>query len=190
MCTTKEPTAESLRLNKREMFDGMRAYHQSEISHASHAITLLLAIAGAAGAVVVAILFPKEPLAHLTAIAWGLFVVVSVFAFSVAITAHLKISSDHNTYAQYGQQYVLTSTLLGFYDSVSIDGVERPIKTNKALGEGTGFRKTQWIIWVVAAELIVLSLLFACYAPNFAAAAGAPALSATDVVCPKPVAQG
>lgn len=50
MNTTNVPNDEALRENKREMFDGMRAraYHQSEISHTNHAITMLLAVAAGA----------------------------------------------------------------------------------------------------------------------------------------------
>ncbi|MGV6818648.1 MAG: hypothetical protein ACWA44_15440 [Thiotrichales bacterium] len=46
MTNSIEQDLDSLRENKREMFDGMRAYHQSEISHSNHAITMLLALLG------------------------------------------------------------------------------------------------------------------------------------------------
>lgn len=60
------------RENKRECVDGMRACHQSEISHANHAITMLLVMSAAVGAVVVAILIPEKPPVHVHEIAWGL----------------------------------------------------------------------------------------------------------------------
>jgi hypothetical protein len=50
-----KPSMSDLAKNKREMFDGMRACHESEIHHANHAITMLLAIAAAVGAVVLAL---------------------------------------------------------------------------------------------------------------------------------------
>lgn len=149
------------------MFDGMRAYHQSEISHSHHAITMLLAIAGAAGAVVLAMLFPEKAPEHLTEIAWGLVIVVTVLALTVAFTTHVKINSDHETYEAYGKQYVLTSQLLGFYEEVEIEGSKTRIKTEKNTGQGKGYRKTQIIIWAFAAEITLLTFLFALFSDYF-----------------------
>jgi hypothetical protein len=89
---TKQPNEESLRENKREMFDGMRAYHQSEISHANHAITMLLGIAAAVGAAILAMLFPEKIPEHLTEIAWGLFFVVAILSLTIAFTSCFKIT--------------------------------------------------------------------------------------------------
>lgn len=161
MDTSNTPDAESLRDNKREMFDAMRAYHQSEISHANHAVTMLVAIAGAAGAVVLAMLFPEEPPRHISEIAWGLWFAVSALAFTVGMTTHLKISADHKVYENFGVEYVKTSQLLGFYHKVEIDGKEVSLKISKTIGQGKGYRRTQWIIWSFVALLIVLTLLFA-----------------------------
>lgn len=148
--------------NKREMFDGMRAYHQSEISHANHAITMLLAIAGAAGAVVSAILFSEHlvsqhPLIDITKIAWGLFITVAVLALTIATTVHIKISGDHDAYAAFGKEYVETSKRLGFYTEPD------KIKTDDKIGESKGYRRTQKIIWSFAIVLIVLTLVFAVF---------------------------
>lgn len=162
----EKPTPSDLAENKREMFDGMRAYHQSEINHANHAITMLLAIAGAAGAAALAILFPQTPPTHMTEIAWGLWITVAVFAFTIAVTAHIKINGDHATYANFGAEYVKTSRLLGFYDkSLPSDGLEEKtsIKTNLNIGQGKGYRRTQIIIWAFAGVLVVLTFLFAVF---------------------------
>jgi hypothetical protein len=157
----------SYEANKREMFDGMRAYHQSEISHSNHAITMLLAIAGAAGAVVLAILFPKEAPYNIVQIAWGLFVVVAVLSLTIAWTTHLKISADHATYEAYGDQYVKTSELLGFYDEVEFGEKKVTLKTSRDIGKGKGYRKTQKIIWSFAVEITALALLFAMFSCHF-----------------------
>lgn len=163
-----QPDKDALRENKREMFDGMRAYHQSEISHSNHAISILLAIAGAAGAAVLAMLFPENPPVHLTEIAWGLFVVVAVLSFTVALTSHLKISSDHERYKDYGTQYMTTGKVLGFFDEqVQINGQTLKINTRENIGKGKGYRKTQAIIWSFAAELIFLAFLFAMFSCYF-----------------------
>ena len=151
----------TLEANKREMSDGMRAYHQSEISHSNHAITMLLGVAAAAGAIVLAILFPQRTPDHIVGIAWGLFVSVAILSLTIAITTHLKISADHASYEKYGKEYVRTSTALGLYDDVDANGVKITVKENKHIGEGTGYRKTQTIIWAFTCEITLLTLVFA-----------------------------
>lgn len=153
----QQPTQSQLEQNKREMFDGMRAYHESEISHANNAITMLLAIAGGAGAVVLAILFPHDPPAHIREIAFGLFLFVLLLGLIVAWSTHSKISADHARYAEFGAEYVATSKLLGFYSS--------GLKTHENIGQGKGYRKTQIIIWAFASALICLTLGFDFYTP-------------------------
>lgn len=161
MTTLKKPDLDSLRENKREMFDGMRAYHQSEISHANHAITMLLAIAGATGAAILAMLFPEKLPEHLTEIAWGLFFVVLLLSVAVAWTSQCKITSDHSTYEAYGKEYVITSKLLGFYDEIRVNGETKKIKNEEDIGKGKGYQNTQRIIRAFAGLLIILTLLFA-----------------------------
>jgi hypothetical protein len=160
MTGEERPSMSDLSENKREMFDAMRAYHQSEISHANHAITMLLAIGGAAGAVVLAILFPQTAPKHVFEIAWGLWITVSILAVTIAGTAHAKISSDHKVYANFGAEYVKTCELLGFY----ADSATTSIKSNKQIGQGKGYQKTQMIIWCFAAVLSVLTFAFAVLA--------------------------
>jgi hypothetical protein len=159
--------------NKREMFDGMRAYHESEIRHANHAITMLLAIAAAVGAVVLAMLFPQHTPKHISEIAWGLFFITFAFSIAIAVSAHIKITADHRVYASFGREYVKTSTLLGFYKKqVTLDKngkkKKEPLKVSQTIGQGTGYRLTQAVIWAFTGVLIVVTLLFACLAPQLA----------------------
>ncbi len=161
MPTTTSPSEDALRESKRELFDGMRAYHESEISHANHAITMLLAVAAGAGAVVLAILFPQTASPHQNEIAWGLFVVVAVLSVSIAGTAHFKIGADHKIYVNFGAEYVKTSELLGFYAAIQIGNTHEALKKSRAIGQGTGYRKTQAIIWVFAGVVSTLTLAFA-----------------------------
>jgi hypothetical protein len=140
----------------------MRAYHQSEISHANDAITMLLAIAGAAGAVVLAILFPPSPPNHVHQVAWGLFIAVLLFSLAVGGAAHIKIASDHRRYADFGKEYVETCKRLGFYETDERGVVKNTsLKTNLKIGEGQGYQKTQCTIWAFALVLSVLALVFA-----------------------------
>ncbi len=163
------PDVEALRANKREMFDGMRAYHQSELSHANYAITMLLAVAAAAGAVIVAITFPQHPVEHQPEIVWGLVVAVAAITLTISITATSKIGADHATYALYGREYMATCRLLGFYEK-SDD--TKALKTSTTIGQGSGYRKTQQIIWAFAGVLNVLVLAFALMAGTLAVPGG------------------
>lgn len=161
MSIPTQPDDYSLREDMREMFDGMRACHQSEISHTNHAITMLLAIAGAAGATVLAMLIRDNPLAHPTGIAWGLCIVVIFLSGTIAVTSYLKITADHKNYETFGEEYVKVTKLLGFYENVQIKNETIKIKTHENIDQGKGYQKTQWIILGFATEISCFALLFA-----------------------------
>ncbi len=162
------PDKSALIKNKRECFDGMRAYHQSEISHTHHAITMLLSIVAVVSTVAVAILFPERPSPHAAVIAWGLFIAALILGGTVALAAHIKIKRDHRVYATFGTEYMKTAVLLGFYgDSKELpkskDEIpQNAIKQSITIGQGPGYRKTQRIIWSFYGALLVLTLMFAC----------------------------
>lgn len=159
--------------NKREMFDGMRAYHQSEISHANMAITMLLAISGGVGAVIIAILFPDKPPLNATSIGWSVFAFSLIFSLVVTIFAHVKINGDHEIYKNFGMEYVKTCMLLGYYDTeVEFDKkneqgefvqVKEKLKLSREIGQGNGYKRTQKIILSYFAVLNIGTLVFALY---------------------------
>jgi hypothetical protein len=158
--TLSKPTDDALRENKREMFDGMRAYHESEMSHANYGFTALLAVAGADGAVITSLLFAERMPAHALAILWGLFAIVTVLCLVISATTHLKIDPDHEVYANFGAEYVATSQILGFYDPVQVDGKNILLKTNPRIGQGAGYRKTQFMIWGLSIGIAMGTLIF------------------------------
>ncbi len=153
--------------NMRIMFDGMRAYHDSEIHHVNHAITMLLAIAGAAGTVIVTLLFNPGNITtiKLKEIAWGLHIVISTFSFLIAFTTHIKINHDHNIYENFGREYVKTCIFLGLYDKkVRFNFELENIKIDKTIGQGRGYTISQNIVWAFAVALIFFTGFFAaCY---------------------------
>lgn len=153
----RESEVQVLLENKREMFDGMRAYHESEIRHATHAVTMLLGIATAAGWAVTGILGGRWPEAQTAPLAWTTFVAVTVFALVVAITSHVKINNDHRMYAEFGREYVRVSERLGLFEADSRGGA---VKRDTNIGEGAGYRKTQAVIWAFAMALIGLTSVF------------------------------
>lgn len=152
---------DTLRENMRQMFDGMRAYHESEISHANHAITMLVAVGGAAGTGILTLLYPETPPANTSAIAWGLWIAVAVLNCAIAVSSQAKINSDHKVYASFGDEYVKTAVLLGLYETVVVGNDSLSIKTNREIGKGNGYRRTQTIIWSFAGVVTFLTLVFA-----------------------------
>lgn len=166
--TIDKPSIAGLEANKREMFDGMRSYHQSEIQHSNQAITMLLAIAAIVGAVMLAILSLQISTGHAVFVAWGLFFVTFLFSIVISLAVHKKIEADHRLYSAYGREYVKTSILLGFYDK-QVDIFEEesrklePLKISKNIGEGKGYQITQVIIWAFTSILIIVTLSFACF---------------------------
>jgi len=149
---------QTLESNKREMFDAMRAYHASEISHANHAITIILSVAGAANAAAVAILFGDHPTQTPLAIATTLSGIVLPLVLTVALTTHLKINGDHAQYAAHGREYVATCEALDLFEPISAD--HGAIKSNRQVGQGKGYRKTQAIVWAFACLVSAMTLIF------------------------------
>lgn len=147
--------------NKREMFDGMRAYHQSEISHTNNAITILLAIGAAGGAVALALLFPQKAPINATWIAWATAGLVTVLALLIAWATHAKINSDHRTYEKFRSEYMRTSELLGYFKDIRIGDDEESIKKRGTASQGKGYRRTQLIIWSFAGGISLLTIIFA-----------------------------
>lgn len=140
----------------------MRAYHQSEISHANHAITMLLAIASALGAVTLAMLSAGVTINHLHKIAFGQFIVVLILGGTITLTAIAKIGKDHDRYKSFGSEYVRCCKALGFYSNKSEGGEPyslHGIKRSEDVGQGYGYQKSQGIIFGFFAALILLSFL-------------------------------
>jgi hypothetical protein len=157
----------TLRENMRENFDGMRAYHQSEIAHTNHAIAMLVAIAGGVGAVTIALLLPNHPLHHVRTIAWEVFGAVSALALTVALTAHIKIEGDISSYRTIGAEYVRSAMALGLYDELEQGaGQASAIKQVTTIGQGRGYYRTLAIVWSFAAILVLAALGFAITVPS------------------------
>jgi hypothetical protein len=153
-----QETIQTLRDNKREMFDSMRAYHESEISHATNAVTMMLGIVAAVGAGGLAILFPQSPPRHIQAIAWGLLGAEALLTLTIALTAHRKINRDHTRYADSGKEYVTTCRLLGLYSAITVGGKTETIKEDQTIGQGKGYRRTQQTIWTFAVAITLVTI--------------------------------
>ena len=144
----------TLDANKREAFDAMRAYHQSEIEHKSHAISMLTTVLTGVGAVFAAIIIPSAAIANAGAIAFLAAAAASLGSYLVVSSTNTKIGSDHKRYAAFGAEYVNTCRLLGLFDAIQIGDCTITLKTDDKLGQGKGYINTQKILqkfgWFVA----------------------------------------
>ncbi len=141
--------------NKRELFDGMRAYQQSEQVYIKNAVTMLLFISGVVGSFMVKVLL-EDSVADRTATVWILFVVNLLLSFFVSFITHIKVKSDHHIYANFGEEYVRTCRALGFYDQ------ESPvIKRSEKIGSGKGYQYSLFVIWGFSFLSVLLTFFFA-----------------------------
>lgn len=104
------------KLNKREAFDGMRAYHQSEIFHKKDCIDILKSILTSTLAVYGSIigLAYSEKIQHNQALSTALiilfFTVTAVFG--VVWSTNRKIDQDNMRYRKYRDEYKLERLML------------------------------------------------------------------------------
>jgi len=149
----------TLDANKREMFDGMRAYHESELAHKRDAITLLMAILTAVGAVFAALVLGAKPVPNAGVLAAFAALAATLGAFCIAASTNRKIDADHQRYAEFGAEYVRTCELLGLYIIDASDPENTPLKANKRIGQGLGHEKTKSVVRMVALTTAILSWL-------------------------------
>ncbi len=136
----------TLDANKREMFDGMRAYHQSELAHKADAISMLKTILTGVGAVFAGVVVPSTTVPNAAWIAFLTAVAASAGTYLVVAGTNAKIDADHQRYADFGKEYVQTSQLLGLYDEVTSGTHRAVLKTSQTIGQGGGYRHSQHIL--------------------------------------------
>jgi hypothetical protein len=145
--------------NKREAFDGMRAYHQSEISHKQDAITILqtlltstiLIYGGLIGAIIARELDPDFGLAA------GVFLVLLIGAAVILVVAitNKKIDADNGRYRQFRSEYLAERHLLGLDDDLKGDASAWS-KPTAAVG---GYHHTKAILRVFGGLVVGASIV-------------------------------
>ncbi|MEQ1544987.1 hypothetical protein [Methyloglobulus sp.] len=104
-----ENKIETHQQNKREAFDGMRAYHQSEISHKSHAIdvlkTIMTAILTIYAGLVVSVVTGK--LASIVIIVTSILVCLAtaICGHAIVWATNKKIDQDNTKYEGFRDEY-------------------------------------------------------------------------------------
>jgi hypothetical protein len=157
--------------NKREAFDGMRAYHLSEINHKKDAIDILKTIltteAIIFGGLVAGI---SKGVIHVSdMILLGLSITgISCFSvISIVWTTILKINQDNKRYRSYKNEYLKERELIGLDDDLKAIGHES--HWNQKIDENkTGYSYTN-IILVWLGISVILVAIFGAVVVNLAA---------------------
>jgi len=121
--------------NKREAFDGMRAYHQSEIAHKGHAVEMLKAILSASilvyGGLFGLVLSQQINLDLIQMAAILTILINSAIAFSISNITNIKIKNDNIRYCIYNFEYRKERELLGLEaDLIDVDFISESQRIN------------------------------------------------------------
>lgn len=131
--------------NKREAFDGMRAYHQSEIAHKGHTVevikTLLTVVVSAYGGLIALIVSGKVSRCNGVAAAVMFFACVAIVVYYVVRETNLKIDEDHNRYEDHRSEYLAERRLLQI-DS-AFDNAYKTHWQTRAKDSPTGYSLTK-----------------------------------------------
>lgn len=158
----------SFEQNKREMFDGMRAYHSSEHQHKRDAVNFLRSILGVAtglyGVIIGSFFTPELSISYATQLSWGIFLLVSLVVYISANSTSKKIEAEHEIYKMYGAEYTRFCYMLELHKSVFIDNQKingKLIDIKNPIGQGDGYKKTINIITEQTIGVVLLALSLA-----------------------------
>lgn len=148
--------------NKREAFDGMRAYHQSEIAHKKDAVDILKAILTTTiilyGGVLSVAISGKIGVLYAIYTGWTLAVLIGLSVSLVVGVTNRKIDEDNKRYRKYRDEYVLERKLLGLESDLSKEKytsawVEEHDPTK------TGYHHTKNILRVFAGMIFLVAIV-------------------------------
>jgi len=155
-------------LNKREMFDGMRAFQQSELAHKADVLNFLKSILTGSiivyGFPIVALLKSESRVDKDAVGAFALITLIVVCGISAAACyfTNKKIEHGHSRYGDFLSEYARESKWLGLMDStVETADSHTPIKLIQLdVKAGDGYKETKRLIWVygVLVGLVALGL--------------------------------
>lgn len=147
--------------NKREAFDGMRAYHQSEIAHKGHTVevikTLLTVVVGAYGGLIALVVNARLTFALSLGLSAALFLAVWLATCHVVRTTNRKVEIDHGAYEAHRSEYLAERVALGIEYALRKTGYETHWRS-PSLEHVGGYRYTQRLI--VALGVIVVAAAF------------------------------
>lgn len=156
-----------LESNKRESFDGMRAYHESERSHLQNALQMMwrntLPVVVVPNA---ALLIQEDIESHIVIISSFITLIIAyLIVRSIYKSAKEKIIADNSVYNMFGKDYAKTCELLQFLEPVEINGNNIQIKgwpKGGGPGTGKGYDLTVKIVRHSAYAFISIPILYFC----------------------------
>ena|ERR1700744_1255720 len=140
--------------NKKEAFEGMRAYHQSEIAHKKDAIsiyqTLITSVILIYGGLIAGIYNQSingyESIKYL---GWLILLVLGICSSLVTFFSNKKISKDNDRYNIYRIEYTYERDIIKLEDDLLGAGCTSHwhyIKNNNEKKPKSGYRYTKWIL--------------------------------------------
>lgn len=146
----------------KEAFEGMRAYHRSEIDHKRDAIAIITTVLAGNGGLVAA---GFGALGRASGIGWTIIAGVAVLVFTATVVlvqqimtaTQKKIEADGLRYQEFKAQSIAAKRLLGLYKPITTEhGTETVLKEPMP---SAGKAKTQRILDVFFQLVIVFSLV-------------------------------
>ncbi len=112
--------------NKREAFDGMRAYHQSEISHKKDAIdilktyltTVVIIYAGLVAGITGKIIDNN----YIVLLGWAVALLNGIACWAIIRSTNFKIDKDNRKYNQYRDEYIVERAITGLENDLKEHG--------------------------------------------------------------------
>ena len=144
----------------KEAFEGMRAYHRSEIDHKRDAITILTTVLAGNGGLVAA---GFGALGRASAIGWMPIAAIAIIVFAatailvqqIMTATQKKIEADGARYQEFKAQSIAAKKLLGLYQPITTEhGTETIMKEPMP---GAGKTRTQHILDVFFQLVVVFS---------------------------------
>jgi hypothetical protein len=147
-------------MNKREAFDGMRAYHQSELSHKKDAIEILKTILTSCILVFTGLLASVytglAKVEYVVYLSIAISIITGIAAFLIVHTTNKKIDQDNKRYRRYLEEYVAERHILALNDDLEAIGYKSIWIVPDNPGK-TGFHYTKliliwfgWVIFIIA----------------------------------------
>lgn len=165
-----------------EAFQGMRAYHRSEIDHKRDAITVLTTVLAGNGGLVAAGFGGLENAAKIgwapmLGVAVVVFLATAFLTIRIARETNAKIVADGDRYKEFKAQSIAAKTLLGLYAEITTEhGTETVLKPAQP---GLGQAKTQRILDAFVLLVVIFSFVgWAALAVTWVAVAMAPVVGA------------
>ena len=148
--------------NKREAYDGMRAYHQSELAHKKDAVDILKTILTTSvvifGGLVGFVMSARINATIVIVAAWTIAVLISLAVGVIVFFTNKKIDEDNRRYRKYRDEYIKERELIGLEDDLKKAGYISAY-VEAGCPEKTGYHHTKNILKSFGCIVIVVAIV-------------------------------